>query len=100
MSVEDKNHVAKFKDPFHLIAVGIISLALNLPGTPFNKAIKASNIIRKDLLKIIKKMRMDLAQGVTSPTQDILSQMLLTCDENRDYVNEHNIIDKILGLLI
>lgn len=68
MSVEDENHVAKFKDPFHLIVVRIISLALNFSETLFNKALKASNIIRKDLLKIIKQMRMDLAQGVASPT--------------------------------
>ncbi|CAL5215014.1 unnamed protein product [Lathyrus oleraceus] len=100
MSVENENHVAKFRDPFHLIAAGIISLPLNLPGTPFNKAIKASNTIRKELLKIIKQRKMDLAQGVASPTQDILSHMLLTCDENGDYMNELNIADKILGLLI
>lgn len=41
-----------------------------------------------------------MAQGVASPTQDILSHMLLTCDENGDYMSELNIADKILGLLI
>lgn len=100
MSVEDENHVSKFSDPFQLIASGIISLPLNLPGTPFNKAIKASNFIRKELMKIIKQRRMDLAEGVASPTQDILSHMLLACDENGEHMNELNIADKILGLLI
>nr|CBN88268.1 cytochrome P450 monoxygenase [Medicago truncatula]CBN88269.1 cytochrome P450 monoxygenase [Medicago truncatula] len=100
MSVEDENHVAKFSDPFQLIAAGIISLPIDLPGTPFNKAIKASNFIRKELIKIIKQRRIDLAEGTASPTQDILSHMLLTSDENGKSMNELNIADKILGLLI
>ncbi|CAJ2676381.1 unnamed protein product [Trifolium pratense] len=100
MSVEDENHVAKFSDPFHLLAAGIISLPINFPGTPFNKAIKASNLIRIELLKIIRQRKMDLEQGVASPTQDILSHMLLARDENGEFLNELKIADKILGLLI
>ena len=73
MSVEDENHVAKFNDPFLLIAAGIISIPIDLPGTPSNKAIKASNFIRKELIKIIKQRRIGLAEGVASPTQDIFS---------------------------
>ncbi|GAU11816.1 hypothetical protein TSUD_75670 [Trifolium subterraneum] len=100
MSVEDESHVAKFSDPFHSLAAGIISVPINFPGTPFNKAIKASNFIRKELLKIIRQRKMDLAQGVASPTQDILSHMLLTRNENGEFLNELKIADKILGLLI
>jgi cytochrome P450 family 26 subfamily A len=100
MSIEDENHVAKFSEPFHLLAAGIISVPINLPGTPFNKAIKASNFIRIELLKIIRQRKMDLAQGVASPTQDILSHMLLTRNENGEFLNELKIADKILGLLI
>ena len=75
MSVEDENHVAKFNDPFLLIAAGIISILIDFPGTPFNKAKKGSNFIRKELINILKQRRIDLEEGVmvTSPTQDILS---------------------------
>jgi cytochrome P450 family 26 subfamily A len=100
MSIEDENRIAKFREPFHLLAAGIISVPINLPGTPFNKAIKASNFIRIELLKIIRQRKMDLAQGVASPTQDILSHMLLTRNENGEFLNELKIADKILGLLI
>ncbi|WJX54124.1 beta-amyrin 28-monooxygenase [Trifolium repens] len=100
MSIEDENRIAKFSEPFHLLAAGIISVPINLPGTPFNKAIKASNFIRIELLKIIRQRKMDLAQGVASPTQDILSHMLLTRNENGEFLNELKIADKILGLLI
>lgn len=100
MSIEDEDHVTKFMDPFNLLASGIISLPIDFPGTPFNKAIKASNLIRKELLKIIRERKVDLAEGVASPTQDILSHMLLTCNENGEFMTELDIADKILGLLI
>ncbi|XVE78712.1 hypothetical protein DITRI_Ditri14bG0000500 [Diplodiscus trichospermus] len=100
LSIEDPEQVEKFEAPFHLLASGIISLPVDLPGTPFNRAIKASNFIRKELLKIIKQRKGDLAEGKASPTQDILSHMLLTSNENGQFMNEMDIADKILGLLI
>ncbi|KAF8392763.1 hypothetical protein HHK36_021000 [Tetracentron sinense] len=100
LSIEDPEHVHKFADPFNVLASGIISIPINLPGTPFNRAIKASNLIRKDLQAIIKQRKLDLAENRASPTQDILSYMLLTPDDNGQYMNEMDIADKILGLLI
>ncbi|GLT28631.1 hypothetical protein SLA2020_035490 [Shorea laevis] len=100
ISVEDPNHVSQFADSFNLVASGITSLPLDLPGTPFNKAIKSSNIIRKKLLKIIKQRKVDLAEGKASPTQDVLSHMLLTSEENGQFTNELEIADMILALLI
>ncbi|XP_028805119.1 beta-amyrin 28-monooxygenase-like [Neltuma alba] len=100
LSVEDPNHVARFADPFHLLASGIISMPIDLPGTPFNKAIKASRFIRKELLEIIKQRKVDLADGKVSAAQDILSHMLTTSDENGQFMSELDIADKILGLLI
>ncbi|KAL2458179.1 Cytochrome [Forsythia ovata] len=100
LSVEDPNHVAKFAEPFNALASGLISIPIDLPGTPFNRAIKASNFIRKELVAIIKQRRTDLAEGKASPTQDILSHMLLTSDENGKFMTELDIADKILGLLI
>ncbi|KAJ4709154.1 Cytochrome P450 [Melia azedarach] len=100
ISIEDPNHVARFAGPFHLLASGILSIPINFPGTAFNRGIYASNFIRKELLKIIKQRRSDLAEGKASPTQDILSHVLLTSDENGKFMNDLDIADKILGLLI
>ncbi|KAE8126005.1 hypothetical protein FH972_020762 [Carpinus fangiana] len=99
-SLEDPTHIARFADPFNALASGIISIPIDLPGTPFNRGIKASNFIRKELLKIIKQRRTDLGEGKASPTQDILSHMLLATDENGQHMTELDIADKILGLLI
>ncbi|CBI20810.3 unnamed protein product, partial [Vitis vinifera] len=78
--IKDPDHVEKLAEPFNELAAGIIALPIDLPGTSFNKGIKASNL--------------------ASTTQDILSHMLLTCDENGEYMNEEDIADKILGLLV
>ncbi|KAK4483729.1 hypothetical protein RD792_010931 [Penstemon davidsonii] len=100
VSVEDPDLVEKFAEPFNLLASGLISIPIDLPGTPFYKAIKASNYIRKELVSIIKQRKIDLGEGKASATQDILSHMLLTSDENGKFMNELDIADKILGLLI
>ena len=100
MSLEDRIHVERLSEPFQNIAAGIISMPIDLPGTPFNRAIKASNFVRKELLSIVRQRKSDLAEGKASPTQDILSHMLLTCDEIGQYMNESAIADNILGLLI
>ncbi|KAK6928943.1 Cytochrome P450 [Dillenia turbinata] len=100
VNIEDPDHVAKFEESFAVLASGIISLPLDIPGTPFNKAIKASNLIRKELLAIIKQRKINLVENRAMATQDILSYMLLTPDESGQYMKELDISDKILGLLI
>ncbi|XP_030931835.1 beta-amyrin 28-monooxygenase-like [Quercus robur] len=100
LSIEDPKHVAKFADPFTVLASGILTIPIDLPGTPFNRAIKASKVIKKELRAIIKQRKIDLAENKASPTQDILSHMLLASDENGQFMTEMDIADKILGLLI
>lgn len=100
VSVEEPAQVAELLEPFSAIASGIISVPIDLPGTPFNSAIKSSKIVRRKLVGIINQRKIDLGEGKASPTQDILSHMLLTSDESGKFMGEGEIADKILGLLI
>ncbi|XVE91146.1 hypothetical protein DITRI_Ditri20bG0131200 [Diplodiscus trichospermus] len=100
LSIEDPDHVSKFSEPFNVMASGIISVPINLPGTPFRRAINASALIRKELMAIIKQRKTDLAENKATPNQDILSHMLLATDEDGQYLNEMNVADRIVGLLI
>ncbi|KAF6167338.1 hypothetical protein GIB67_043199, partial [Kingdonia uniflora] len=100
LSINDPVHVAKFLEPFSKLAHGIMSIPIDLPGTDFNTAIKASNTIRKEILSIMKQRKVDLAEKKASPTQDILSYMLVTTNEDGEYMDDLGIIDKILALLI
>ncbi|OMO66627.1 Cytochrome P450 [Corchorus capsularis] len=98
--MEDPAQVSKFSEPFNDLASGIISIPINLPGTPFRRGIKAAETVRKELMGIIKQRKIDLEEGKVAPNQDILSHMLLATDENGQFLNELNIADRILGLLI
>ncbi|KAF9589536.1 hypothetical protein IFM89_025296 [Coptis chinensis] len=100
MSIEDPVQLAKFADPFALLAAGILCIPIDLPGTAMNKAGKASNIIRKDILEIIRQRKLDLAENKASPKKDILSHMLLTTFEDEQPMEERDIADKILGLIV
>jgi cytochrome P450 family 26 subfamily A len=100
LSIDDPKHAAKLAHPFNDLASGIISIPIDLPGTSFNRGIKASKWIRKELVSIIKQRKVDLAENRALRTQDMLSHMLLTTDEDGQYMKETDIADKILGLLI
>ncbi|TXG48759.1 hypothetical protein EZV62_024634 [Acer yangbiense] len=100
LSIEDPQHVAKLADPFTALVSGLFSIPIDFPGTAYNGAIKASKEIRKELVAIIKQRKIDLDENKAFPTQDILSQMLSTTDENGQHVNDFEIADYILVLLV
>ncbi|PSR85234.1 Beta-amyrin 28-oxidase [Actinidia chinensis var. chinensis] len=100
VSMEETKDVDRFLERFNLLAEGLLSIPVDLPGTPFRRAINAAAVIRTELVGIIKQRKVDLAEGKASPTQDIMSHMLLTADEDGKFMKEYDIADKILGLLV
>ncbi|XP_048429462.1 beta-amyrin 28-monooxygenase-like [Pyrus x bretschneideri] len=100
LSLEDQKDIDKLGHFLYLANAGVISMPIDFPGTPLRKAIKASNLINGKLTEIIKQRKADLADGKASLTQDILSHMLMTCDEDGTYMKELDISTKIMGLLI
>lgn len=46
---------------------------------------------------MIQQRKIDLAEGKASRTQDIVSHMLVTCDDDGKLTHE---LDKILGLMV
>ncbi|KAL4571180.1 hypothetical protein LXL04_017932 [Taraxacum kok-saghyz] len=100
VSIDDPEWVKYLSSPFESIILGILSIPVDLPGTPFRRGINSANFIRKELIAIIKQRMSDLAEGKASPTQDILSHMILYSDEVGKFMVDTDIADKILGLLI
>ncbi|KVI11858.1 cytochrome P450 [Cynara cardunculus var. scolymus] len=100
VSIDEPERVKYLSNPFESIALGLLSIPIDLPGTPFRRGINAANFIRKELVAIIKQRKTDLAEGKASATQDILSHMLYFRDEDGKFMEESDIADKILGLLI
>ena len=114
LNVEDPSVIAKLEEPIQHIAAGFIALPINLPGTAFNRAIKASMQVRKDLEEMVQQRRIDLdwfRQTATAADlndennndQDLMSKLLMDTYSNGQQMKETDIADiadKLNGLLI
>ncbi|KAG2691298.1 hypothetical protein I3760_08G003300 [Carya illinoinensis] len=101
LNIEDPEHVTTLENPFNLLAEGIISLPLNLPGTAFNRAVKAGKVIHEKVLAIIRQRKMELLENKGSAQVDLLSRMLLVTDEKGGGIEEEKeIAARITGLFI
>ncbi|PHU29823.1 hypothetical protein BC332_01916 [Capsicum chinense] len=98
MNLEDTNRITKLFNLFNIFLKGVISIALNIPGTKFYHAKKATNTIR-ELLLIVKQRREAIEQRPNSPPQDLLSHLLLFPDENGKFMSELEIADNILMMI-
>lgn len=94
MSVKDPQQVTNFAEPFALATAGLMSVPINLPGTTFNKAVKAGKVIRERLHAIIRKRKMELEENRDSGEMDLVTSMIL------DGMNEIEIANKIVGFFI
>ncbi|CAN8232679.1 unnamed protein product [Cochlearia groenlandica] len=97
LSMDDHERVIKLEEPFNTVAIGIFSIPIDLPGTRFNRAIKASKLLRKEVSAIIRQRKEEIKAGEVSEEQDILSQMLMDIGES---IKDEDLADKIIGVLI
>ncbi|KAL9270201.1 Beta-amyrin 28-monooxygenase-like protein [Drosera capensis] len=101
VSMEDLNHINRLAGPFRHLASGVFSVPIDLPGTPYNRGIKASALIREELITIVKQRKRDLAENkCLVGGKDILTHMLTTADDDGQYMCEFEIADKIMGQLV
>ncbi|KAK1408574.1 hypothetical protein QVD17_40464 [Tagetes erecta] len=99
MSLKEPDHIAKLGALFNIFLKGLFVLPINLPGTRFYRAIKATSMIRTELTEVIKARRVALAQGDASSSQDLLSHLLTSSDENGRCFTDMEIVNLILALL-
>ncbi|CAA0818036.1 cytochrome P450- family 716- subfamily A-polypeptide 1 [Striga hermonthica] len=99
MSIDDAAQIKKLGDLFHVLLDGLICIPLNLPGTGFYYAVRAAAAIKKELGIIVQQRRRALEQKTASPSQDLLSHLLVTADENGEFMSESLIVNNILLLL-
>ncbi|GAB4835096.1 hypothetical protein Ancab_000004 [Ancistrocladus abbreviatus] len=116
MSFQDPLLISKLSARFNVFLKGVINIPLNFPGTPFYRAMKAANAIRDELRKIVRQRKLELGMehmiitndiaeqqsssyNTSSTSQDLLSHLLVTSDEQGRFLNEVEIINNILLLL-
>lgn len=99
MSLEDEEQIGKLASLFNIFLKGIISIPINFPGTRFYRAKKATAAIKNKVHKLARERREALEQKTAEATQDLLSHLLVTPDENGKLMSESVIVNNILMLL-
>ncbi|KAK8545896.1 hypothetical protein V6N13_067145 [Hibiscus sabdariffa] len=94
MSVTDPEEIENFAKPFALATAGLISVPIDLPGTTFNRAVKAGRQIRQQLLALITKKKNELLEKRKTVASDLVDSMLM------DGMTEVEIGNKIVGFFI
>ncbi|KAH7568259.1 hypothetical protein JRO89_XS07G0267300 [Xanthoceras sorbifolium] len=103
VSVDDPKYVAKLAEPFAQVMAGLFSLPINLPGTPYNRAVKAGRRIREELKALITSRKMELSTEDNNHNHnsknpggkmDLLTNMIL------DGLDATEISNKIGGFFI
>ena len=99
MSIADPQYVEMIYHPFQILTQGFLSVPIDIPGTAFNRALKASKFIHGELLEIIRKRKMELQQKGESALRDLLFHMLSALHENGDVKSEMEISTQVICLL-
>lgn len=99
MSIEEPMQIKKLAALFNVFLTGVISIPLDFPGTRFYRAKRATAAIKKEIILIMRKRREELDQETAIPSQDLLSHLLVSPDENGKFMSESVIVDNILLLL-
>ncbi|KAE8681275.1 Major facilitator superfamily protein isoform 1 [Hibiscus syriacus] len=94
MSVTDPDEIENFAKPFALATAGLISVPIDLPGTTFNRAVKAGRQIRQQLLALITKKKNEILEKRKTVASDLVDCMLM------DGMTEVEIGNKIVGFFI
>ncbi|RWR75736.1 beta-amyrin 28-oxidase-like protein [Cinnamomum micranthum f. kanehirae] len=99
--IEDPDHLSKLIHEFNVLVHGLFGFPLNLPGMRLYRSMRAAEAIRKDLYFLIQQKRVALLEkAVSSPeTQDLLSYLIVTTDEEGRFMTQREIVDNILVLL-
>ncbi|KAH9316089.1 hypothetical protein KI387_024716, partial [Taxus chinensis] len=79
---------------YHILEKGYNSMPINLPGTRFNKSIKARKKISDILSKIITERR-----DTNAPHKDLLQSLMESSDERGECLKEEQITDNVIGVL-
>ena len=95
----DREDQDKLHRPFDTMVEGLFQLPINIPGTAYSKAIAASDAIRKHLQVWIDERRRDMAAGLVTGHEDILSGFLAYKDEHGQPFSDKEVKDNILTLL-
>ncbi|KAK3021178.1 hypothetical protein RJ639_045556 [Escallonia herrerae] len=99
LGIEDPKMVEEIDVSIKDIDPGIMSIPINFPGTYFNRAIKASKVMRDKIKLFVRQAKNDLQEGSASESKSFMMHMLRTADENGQFYNESYVAHNVYGLV-
>ncbi|KAJ4723888.1 Cytochrome P450 [Melia azedarach] len=102
LNIHDPETLEELEKLFDSLLSGLISLPINLPGTKYNRAVKASKELRKKFEAMIRQRRIDVQEKKKSDEskQDIFSLLLQEKYKDGQNVSESDLANKITGLIL
>nr|QNN89096.1 cytochrome P450 [Azadirachta indica] len=102
LNIHDSETVEELEKLFNSMVPGLVSLPINLPGTIYNRAIKASNELRKKFQAMIRQRRIDVQQKNTSDVskEDIFSFILQEKYRDGENLSESDLANNLIGLIL
>ncbi|XP_057793435.1 beta-amyrin 6-beta-monooxygenase-like [Salvia miltiorrhiza] len=90
----------KLIEPFGLLVDGMLALPINLPGTTFSRAVKAGQVARAEVMRMVKERRKEMRETGEGEGEgrDMLSKMLLLSDEDEEY--DTMVANFVVGLVV
>ncbi|KAH6776682.1 hypothetical protein C2S52_014243 [Perilla frutescens var. hirtella] len=104
MNVANPEWGNELLDEFTPLDEGMVSMPVDLPGTAFNRASKASRKVNGELLRIVKERRkeMKMTENKESEGRDMLSKVLLSTsgEDGEIYVSDAKVANFFVCLLL
>lgn len=95
--LEDQARVEKLCKLMDTMMLGLHVIPLSIPGTIFDRAMKAAESARKEIMEFIKEKKEDISKGVKM--NDILYFMIANPDASSGiFMPDNEIADKVMGL--
>ncbi|GLT62109.1 hypothetical protein SLA2020_347710 [Shorea laevis] len=86
---------------FQEMIEGMWSIPINVPFTRYNRSLKASTRVQKELKDLIQKKRVELEQKSASPRQDLITCLLsIHNNENGEVVTEREIMHNVMLVMV
>ncbi|KAI3867824.1 hypothetical protein MKX03_014681 [Papaver bracteatum] len=84
LSISDETRVCELLKLFNMVSHGILTIPINLPGTPLNRMDEMHIFNEDELQKMNELSSSSSPSSSVLPAQDLLSRMILFCKANDD----------------
>ncbi|KAL1533770.1 beta-amyrin 28-monooxygenase [Salvia divinorum] len=100
LSEDDPRRVNRLSGPFAEAMKGLFSVPVDLPGTAYRRSIRAGEVVREELMRMVKERKKEMNEGNNGEARDLLSKMVMARNEEGEFLSEKEICNRVVGMLV